>query len=285
VRTLLQSFVKLKWVELVDFDHITLEPVTFIDRDFKKKEADLIWKLPLKDGKTAYLYLLLEFQSTIDKSMPLRLLSYIVNFYSSKHKELKDGKLPVVFPLVLYNGKPRWTAPKCIEDMIERVDDSLRDYIIHQKHYLIDIGSFSAQGLRKLHRNLLGAMFLMEKARTGNELLKVFGEIVNVFKQEIDGDMIKLFSDWLEVVFSSESLDATKIKETFSNIEGNPMILETVDKLFEEREKRGREIGVKVGEKRGKIETAKEMLKEGMGIDLIKKMTKLSEEDIRELMT
>ena len=42
VKYLLKGFVSLKWVERVDFEKITLEPVSFVDRLFKKKEADII---------------------------------------------------------------------------------------------------------------------------------------------------------------------------------------------------------------------------------------------------
>ena len=107
VKYLLQGFVRMKWVELIDFDKITLQRVSFIDRLFEKKEADLIWKLPLKEGSEIYLYLLLEFQSNVDKNMPLRFASYILNLYASELNKSKNKKLPAVFPLLLYNGKPR----------------------------------------------------------------------------------------------------------------------------------------------------------------------------------
>ena len=280
MRSLLQSFVKLKWVESVDFDKITLEPVSFIDRNFSKKEADLIWKLPLKNGKTAYLYLLLEFQSTVDSRMPLRLLSYIINFYERNYKTAKNEKLPVVFPLVLYNGKSPWNAAKRVEDMIDIVDNSLREYVIRQKYYVIDIGRFSAAGLRKLHHNLLGAMFMMEKARTEKDLEKVFTEIVEIFHKETDREMSTLFSDWLEAMFKRESIEVKEIKKQLEKEGGKPMILETIDEIMEMREKRGKQLG----KKEAKLETAREMLREGLDIKFIKKITKLSEKEIKELI-
>ena len=284
VRNLLQSFVKLKWVESVDFEKITLEPVSFIDRNFSKKEADLIWKLPLKNGKTAYLYLLLEFQSTVDKRMPLRLLSYILNFYEQKYKKKKDEKLPVVFPLVLYNGKSPWNAAKRIEEMIDIADSSLREYVIRQKHYVIDIGRFSAKSLRKLHRNLLGAMFMMEKARIGKDLEEAFREIVEIFHRETDREMSQLFSDWLETLFKRESVEVKKITAELKKNGGEPMILELLDELREKHEKMGEKRGRKLGERKAKLETAREMLKEGLSIDFIKKVTKLSEKEINDLV-
>jgi len=48
-------------------------------------------------------------------------------------------------------------------------------------------------------------------------------------------------------------------------------------------EKKGIEKGIKKGIKKGKLEDALMMLKEGIGFDLIKKITGLSEEELNNL--
>ncbi|MDR3237188.1 MAG: Rpn family recombination-promoting nuclease/putative transposase [Spirochaetia bacterium] len=62
-------------------------------------------------GKDFYMYLLIEFQSTVDKFMSLRMLHYIVEFYEFLVKEKKVKTLPAVFPLLLYSGKKK-CAPR-----------------------------------------------------------------------------------------------------------------------------------------------------------------------------
>jgi hypothetical protein len=52
-------------------------------------------------------YLLIEFQSTVDKYMSLRVLRYIGEFYESILQHLKGKKLPPVFPLMLYGSMHR----------------------------------------------------------------------------------------------------------------------------------------------------------------------------------
>lgn len=282
VQYLLESFVNLKWVNSVDFKNISLEPVTFIDRLFKKKEADLIWKLPLKNGKTVYLYLLLEFQSTIDRAMPLRFVSYIINFYAQKYKESKE-KLPVIFPLVLYNGKTKWTAKRKIQDIIDILEPSLKEYIIHFKYYLVDIGSFSKRNLVQLKRNLVGAMFLMEKARKEKELEKIFIEIVDIIKQETDKKMQEAFIDWLEELFRREDVEEIDLQENIFKTKERPMIVETLNEILTKREKRGKKRGRLEGKLEGKLETAKQMFKEGLDYDLIKRITGLSNKDLKAL--
>jgi len=58
-------------------------------------------------GRCAYLYVLFEFQSTIDRLMPLRILNYMLLLYEDliKQKEVSaDELLPPVFPVVVYTG-------------------------------------------------------------------------------------------------------------------------------------------------------------------------------------
>ena len=70
VRELLQGFVKEDWVDKLDFK--TLERVNshYTTDDIRSRESDIVWGVRLKGTQEwAYIYLLLEFQSTIDKYM------------------------------------------------------------------------------------------------------------------------------------------------------------------------------------------------------------------------
>jgi predicted transposase YdaD len=56
-------------------------------------------------GAWVYLYLLLEFQSSVDKYMALRMMVYIGLLYQDliKRKEvLADGRLPPILTIVFY---------------------------------------------------------------------------------------------------------------------------------------------------------------------------------------
>ena len=287
VRYLLESFVRLKWVQLVDFDKITLEPVSFIDRLYKKKEADVIWKLPLKNGSDAYLYLLLEFQSGIDRKMPLRFASYILNFYANELKKKTSNKLPVVFPLLLYNGKQRWSAPRSIQEIIDIVDPSLREYALRFKYFTIDIGSFSKRSLIRLKRNLIVAMFLLEKARNEKELKTVFGEIIDIIKNEADQQLLQSFTDWLEMVLKREKINEINLKEIVTKKGEHTMLVETLHEILIKREQKGIKEGVKEGVKKGKyegkLETAKKLLAKGYSVDFVAEVTELPVQEIEKL--
>ena len=291
IKYLLQDFVRLKWVERVDFDKITLEPVSFIDRLFNKKEADLIWKLPLKDGPDVYLFLLLEFQSRVDKTMPLRFASYILNFYADQFKNKKTVSLPVVFPVLVYNGKQRWNAARRLQDLIDLVDPSLREYLIRFKYFTIDIGRFGKRSLVKLKRNLVTAVFLLENVRNEKELENVFKEIIEIVKSEADPALVKSFGDWLEMQLKRENISAINIREIITQRREHTMLTETLQEILQKREEKGIKKGIKEGIKegieegikKGKTETAIQLLKEGLDTEFIAKVTGLSKKEIDKL--
>ena len=72
----LRHFVNKDWVELLDEDSLHLCDKGFVDSFFKELESDLIYSAKIKDN-TVYLYVLTELQSTVDYTMPFRMLKYI----------------------------------------------------------------------------------------------------------------------------------------------------------------------------------------------------------------
>jgi len=88
-----------------------------------------------------YVYLLLEFQSTVDPYMAVRLLSYVGLLYQDIIKtkqQLGNGKLPPVLPLVLYNGERAWNASRDIGSLIQHIPGGLEQYRPDFQYLLID---------------------------------------------------------------------------------------------------------------------------------------------------
>ena len=90
-----------------------------------------------------YIYLLIEFQSDVDETMPVRIMSYVSLLYlyllgNKKLEYRKEKKLPVVLPIVLYNGKDTWNVPKNIQDMFKETNEELQKFIPKISYYFID---------------------------------------------------------------------------------------------------------------------------------------------------
>ena len=115
-------FIGEDWIKDLDFDSCDTVDKFFISEHYKETESDIIYKLRLKD-KEIYIFILIEFQSTVERFTALRMLNYITNFYMDYLESNKKAKkLPAIFPILLYKGEETWTAPTNISDLIEAGD-------------------------------------------------------------------------------------------------------------------------------------------------------------------
>jgi hypothetical protein len=110
-------------IDLADLDLDRMERLNakFHAETGQRRDGDMIWRIPRRDGHDAYLVLLLEFQSTSDHYMALRVLTYASLVWQqlvSEQRLLSDGKLPPVMPVVLYNGERRWRAPVAVRELV-----------------------------------------------------------------------------------------------------------------------------------------------------------------------
>lgn len=130
VEDLLRGFIHEVWVEELDFTTWEKVSGSFISDDLREREEDLIWPVRWRN-EWLYVYILLEFQSTVDSFMAVRIMTYLGLLYQDliKHQPLtaRDSLSPVL-PLVLYNGQIRWHAARNIRNLIPVVPSGLEKY-------------------------------------------------------------------------------------------------------------------------------------------------------------
>jgi predicted transposase/invertase (TIGR01784 family) len=90
-----------------DFNLRTLEVVkdSFISEELSRYFSDLIFRVKLRSGEDAYVYVLLEHKSAPEKWAPLQLLGYKVKLWE-RAKDAGARMLPLVIPVVLLSCKP-----------------------------------------------------------------------------------------------------------------------------------------------------------------------------------
>ena len=120
----------------IDFDRLAHVRTTFVARDFRHVEADVVMTAPLRiRGRVrggaqrrslVWLYLLLEHQSEPDVLMPVHLLDYIVQIikrqmraWARKHGSFAGFRVQPVLPVVLYTGTVRWDSPGRLIDLVD----------------------------------------------------------------------------------------------------------------------------------------------------------------------
>jgi len=212
----------------------------------------------------------MEFQSTPDKTIAARVLSYIMRLYESFLQTSQAGKLPAVFPIVLYNGTEEWRVPENIADLIEH---TIRDdYIPHFRYFKIIERDIPDEVLFQLN-NLVAAVIYLEKQRNAAQLEEAITKIIDMLKHEELID-VKQFSFWVKRMLTFPEKD-TLVDEIKDITEVKPMLTKIAEQLRAEGEARGKAETLR--------ETAKKMREKGISIEQIEEITGLTREEIERL--
>ena len=206
VQQLIEGFAPTEIARLMDFSTLKSQSGNYITPLFEEKIEDVVWSVNVNwQGMTqeVYLYILLEFQSSVDRTMPVRLMHYAACFYSEllKQKVITPGQgLPPVFPVVLYNGSERWTASLDLYDMImPEPPGLLQVYQPRMRYYLVDEGRYTDEQLGLVQSPLSG-VFSIEKASTNRQgLQQAVDRIVAIIQADSHKERIdKIITRWLK---------------------------------------------------------------------------------------
>ena len=282
-KQLLETFVKEPWVCEIDFEHIEKLNKSFVSKKHRKHESDLIYKVKLKN-QTAYIIILIEFQSNVQHFMAVRVLHYMMSFYLDLIKQKSLNKLPPVFPIVLYNGDAKWTAPTDIQELIEN-HTILGDFGVQFKYFNIAENEFTPENLLKI-KNIVSTLFLAEN-HTDIEVLAE--ELRQLFRKE-DQEAILVFFNWFEYLRTESRLsekDFEKLATVYRNEGDVNMLLTAVRKERQEFFNKGKFEGKLEGKLEGKFEEkkgiAQTMLSKNLDVVFISEITGLSYEEITQL--
>ena len=266
-RQLVETFIEEAWVKELDFTSCQTLDKSFVSDHYKETESDLIYQVRLH-GKPVYIHIFLQFQSSVDRFMVVRVLNYITNFYLdyvATRKRVK--KLPAIFPIVLYNGKRKWTAVTEISELIEP-DPPLGAYALHFSYLLLNEKLYNRERLLTI-RNIVSTLFLAE-AHYDIGLLEA--ELLNLYDQEEDKAAVSLFLNWFrQLAFYGKVSpeDYAQLDYVYrTKEEAHTMLVATLEeerkKLYQagiaEGEARGEARGEAKGQTKGKLQGQQEML-------------------------
>jgi predicted transposase YdaD len=124
----LRAILPERVARYIDWDSLQAVHASFVDAALSQRHGDLLFSARLKEGHEAYLWLLFEHQSTVDRWMPLRVLEMAVEFLKGWRKEHpRAQRLPAILPIVLYQGATPWTAPRTLAELYDLSDQALHD--------------------------------------------------------------------------------------------------------------------------------------------------------------
>ncbi len=280
-RQLLTSFVHESWVKDLDFSGCELIKSAFVSRKYKKTFSDLLYKLKLRD-RDLYVVILLEFKSAPAWFVAVQIAGYILDFY--RHlidSEKRLRKLPPVFPILLYNGKRRWTSPTDLSEVVEGTP-ILGKYGLQFKYFPIIERAFPPRLLKRIG-NIVSTLFLAETHYDSEVLIREFKRLRYTIKNK---KALSLFFNWFTQMFLHgriDDADYSKLEKVHYSKAEVGMLIEAIQKEKSQIRAQGKREGKREGKKEGKLEIARAMLQNGESVDQIARYTGLAEATLLKL--
>jgi predicted transposase/invertase (TIGR01784 family) len=285
VRDLLCSFVLEDWVSQIDFSTLERMGDSYVSDTLRERHDDLVWRVRFRD-EWLYVYLLLEFQSTVDKYMAARIMEYTAMLYRDiirRDPLTKSGKLPPVLPIVLYNGDARWNAACEMSELIEDVPGGLEKYRPRMQYLLIDEGSYTEETLRPL-KNVVSSLFQLESSTSPENIRSLVKDVFHWLKEPEQAHLRRSFTVFLGRVYFN---DRPEMMEMFASAKREEEVDAMLATRLEEWKKgvydRGVQEGIEKGIEKGRLAIARQMLKEGVDETLIARTCGISSEQIDAL--
>ncbi len=245
VRDLLRGFAARNWSAELDLDSLTPLPASYVSHDLRQRHGDLVWRVRFKDDRWLYVVLLLEFQSAVDRSMAVRMLTYTALLYQKLISEgvLRERSgLPPVLPVVIYNGRRPWTAPVDVGELIASGRGAaLARYQPSLRYFLVDEARVGGGDLPS--GNLESALIALESNRDPARAPGLLGALIDLLRKQDDEELTAAFSEWVAQVLLPRRFSGSvtgplpRLEEVWA------MLAETVQEWTAEWVEQGREQG------------------------------------------
>lgn len=218
--------------------------------------ADAVLKVPLKGDASAFLYCVVEHKRTEDRQVLLQLLRYLTAVYTqlaTTHRE----RLPVVVPLIIYNGVEEWFGPLRFSSLLEG-PSTVRRYSVDFSVQFLDIARTPIESISFHPRLKAGLLALRAAACPREELEMTVADLLRQLKEQFDPSTANLFINYLLNTVERQSVpliehavqEQAKEEETMQS---------AADYLTYLGYRRGKRAGEASGVKKGRVDGIREM--------------------------
>jgi len=278
----IKNYLPKDLLKTIDLEKLEPQKDTYIDEELKEAFSDLLFKTGIK-GKEAYIYFLFEHKSYLSNMTSLQLLKYMVRIWEQKTDKEKEKKLPIIIPLVIYHGDTKWNIPKTLFSIINNIDvipETAKKYIPNYEYIVYDLSPYGNEEIKgdiklRIFLEILRAVFIEDFDEFIEVLTGALTALAKLEQQEKGIDYFKTFM--IYIMSAKKDLTIKHIYNVIKKIspERSDDIMTIAEQLIQEGMEKGRE--------EGKLEVAKNALKEGAEIDLIAKLTGLSKKEIEKI--
>jgi hypothetical protein len=156
--------------------------------------------------------------------------------------------LPILVPVVLYNGKRGWTAAREVAETIEAVPHSADRYVPRLRYLLVD-------GLREPllegAGNLVAHLFALERSRSHEEIDREVARLAEALRGPEDRELRRAFTAFLRYSLLPARFPGARIPAIQDLEEVRPMLRETVTEWTRQWLAEGKAQGLQEGQQQG----------------------------------
>ena len=269
----------LGWKNEITPNMLEMYNKEYITDKFEKEETDIAYKIAEKN-----LYIIIEHQSTVDRSMPFRILNYkiaILNQVVDKTKMKKvDYEFPRVIAIVLYTGRRKWKYKK-----LEDLQRPLKYYKEDEDFFiLIDVNNYTRENLMSDDLITTKAM-LIEKDIDKEDFFSDLTQIANKVAISTNPRVHKMYhilSTFLSLQTNDKEL-LDKMNSITKKAEGDEVGMsertKIIDRVINHEKAKERSLV----RKESKMEIAKKMKDDKLSYEIISKYTGLKLKEIEAL--
>lgn len=226
---------------------------SFITKDLRQRHSDCVWCIPRTSGADLHLLLLLEFQSSNDTHMALRITIYVLLLYESliKQKKISHGDpYPLVLPVVLYNGVTRWAAATRLAEKFE-TSAALSGIFPDGGYILVDEGELLRKG-KVPQAGLMGLLIRLEHCQSIEQLQQLVQTVITQTADPVHASVRDALLEWTKHVLWPRNVKGRDASAINNFQEFNAMLIEGhvswTDKLLMQGMQKGMKEGMQKGE-------------------------------------
>ncbi|MDR0219675.1 MAG: Rpn family recombination-promoting nuclease/putative transposase [Enterobacteriaceae bacterium] len=262
--------------ELCDFSTLELINSSFIDRQLRSRMSDVLYSVKTQQGE-GYIYVLVEHQSTPDKMMAWRMIYYS---FMAMNQHLQQGNktLPLVVPILFYHGDrspypyhQNWTQCFSLSNLAEEIYFNpfpLIDLTVIDDNELVNHRKIAVMELAMKHKNM------REDFQATTELL------AQALKRNYNSRHdIETILNYLFIIVDSVHFEQI-VQQITEQVDNHREVIMNIAQRLQDK---GRKLGIETGEKRASINIARNLLENGVSIELVMKSTGLSREELLSL--
>ncbi len=167
--------------EQMDFSGMVRLESGFILDNLREQVADIVIRVPYRDQSEndgLLIYILIEHQSTVDLTMPFRLLLYMTQIWDAQRREWESNRVPrsewrfrAVIPIVFYTGDRPWNASLSLGAMMG-IPDELSKFVPKFEILFLGLMDTDDADLTKTNHPLGWLLTVLKKATAPKETLR-----------------------------------------------------------------------------------------------------------------